>query len=130
MLRSYEGLALAVARLRGSLGLTQEEFGRKVGTTQSVIARLESGRHGIQVSLLNRIAAAFGGAWHPVFDGIVESVEADPEAITVDASGDDLLDAFNRANTAGDFATARLHARRIARVANTSSAGRACPRCL
>jgi tetratricopeptide (TPR) repeat protein len=115
----YEGVALAVARLRGSLGLTQTEFGRQIGTTQSVIARLESGRHGIQVSLLNRIAAAFGGTWFPVFAGLAGESEAEPELAVVETSGDDLLDAFNQANTAGDFAAARIHAKRIARAPNT-----------
>ena len=34
-------LALLVREMRGDAGLTQVELARKVGTTQSVIARLE-----------------------------------------------------------------------------------------
>ena len=63
----YRELALSVARLRGVHDLTQAEFAERVGTTQSVIARLESGRHAPNVKLLERFANAFDLDWHVTF---------------------------------------------------------------
>lgn len=115
--RSYPfaNVALAVTRLRGRLGLTQTEFAEKVGTTQSVVARLESGRHGIQISLFNRIAEAIGTDWQVTFGG-TESANADTSNdMVASSSGDPLLDAFNEANTRSDVATAHRIALRIKR---------------
>lgn len=55
----YRSVALSVVDLRGRLGLTQRQLAGRVGTTQSVISRLESGRHPVEVTLLARIAEAF-----------------------------------------------------------------------
>ena len=41
-------------------GLTQAELARKIGTKQSAIARLESGRANPSVSFLERMASATG----------------------------------------------------------------------
>lgn len=51
-------IAFMVKRLRQKAGLTQEELAKKIGTSQSVIARLESGRDTRipSLSLLSRIA--------------------------------------------------------------------------
>ncbi len=114
----HMNVALAVASLRGQLGMTQGEFAERIGTTQSVIARLESGRHGVQVSLLNRIADAFDIDWRPLFELEGAATPAPAEA-TVAISGDPLLDAFNEANTSLDFDRAHRHARRIARDPST-----------
>jgi transcriptional regulator with XRE-family HTH domain len=105
----YAGLALAVARLRAEHDLTQAEFAARLGTSQSVVARLESGRHGIQVSLLNRIAGAFGVSWSVGFGPHDEPIRP----ASVATSDDPILDAFNAANTAGDLDTAHRIARRI-----------------
>ncbi len=54
-------LALLVREMREDAGLTQAELARKIGTTQSVIARLEDARYtGHSLSMLERIAAACG----------------------------------------------------------------------
>jgi ribosome-binding protein aMBF1 (putative translation factor) len=56
-------LAVLVREMREDAGLTQTELARKVGTTQSVIARLEDAeytRHSL--TMLERIAAACGVA--------------------------------------------------------------------
>lgn len=106
-----------MARLRARLGLTQAEFGARLGTTQSVVARLESGRHGFQISLLNRIAHAFGADWSVSFGASKEPADELP---AVEASGDPLLDEFNAANTAGDTKLARRVALRIAREPTTA----------
>lgn len=63
----YRRLALAVAQIRGAHGLTQAEFAARVGTTQSVIGRVESGRHAPNLRLLDRIASAFGWDWQVSF---------------------------------------------------------------
>jgi transcriptional regulator with XRE-family HTH domain len=117
----FAGIALAVARLRAKHDLTQAEFAAKLGTTQSVIARLESGRHGVQVSLLNRIGVAFGTGWTVSFgaEDVAWQGDAAPPIATVEPSGDILLDAFNTANTAGDADRAHRVALRIAKDPST-----------
>jgi ribosome-binding protein aMBF1 (putative translation factor) len=56
-------LALLVREMREDAGLTQTELARKVGTTQSVIARLEDAEYGGRsLSMLERIAGACGVA--------------------------------------------------------------------
>jgi predicted transcriptional regulator len=50
--------ALLDARARS--GLTQEEIARRMGTTQSAVARLESGRSRPSMRTLERYAAATG----------------------------------------------------------------------
>lgn len=53
-------LASALIEARGRAGLTQEELARRMGTTQAVIARLESGRVKPSTRTLERFAAATG----------------------------------------------------------------------
>lgn len=56
-------LALLVREMREDSGLTQAELAKKVGTTQSVIARLEDAEYsGHSLTMLERIAAACGVA--------------------------------------------------------------------
>jgi len=49
-----------IRELRQSKKLTQKTFATKVGMPQSVIARLETGRHDISLKTLYQIAGAFG----------------------------------------------------------------------
>ena len=53
-------LARAVIQARARAGLTQEQLARRMDTTQSVIARLESGRTKPSTQTLERLAAATG----------------------------------------------------------------------
>jgi ribosome-binding protein aMBF1 (putative translation factor) len=53
-------IARAVIDARASAGLTQEQLARRMDTTQSVIARLESGRTRPSTQTLERLAAATG----------------------------------------------------------------------
>jgi transcriptional regulator with XRE-family HTH domain len=53
-------LARAVIQARTHAGLTQEQLARRMETTQSVIARLESGRVQPSTQTLTRLAAATG----------------------------------------------------------------------
>ena len=64
--RTYEGLAAeydlaeAVIRARVGAGLTQEQLAERMETSQSVIARLESGRVRPSTQTLEKVAAATG----------------------------------------------------------------------
>lgn len=64
-------LAVLIAEMRKSAGLTQKELADLIGTTQSVIARLESADYeGHSLPMLKKIAAACSvtlelRAWKP-----------------------------------------------------------------
>jgi ribosome-binding protein aMBF1 (putative translation factor) len=51
-------IAREVIRARTAAGLSQRELAERLHTTQSVIARLESGAHAPSVSTLKRVAEA------------------------------------------------------------------------
>jgi len=53
-------LAGAVMDVRNRAGLTQEELAQRMGTTQPVVARLESGRSRPSMRTLERLAEATG----------------------------------------------------------------------
>jgi DNA-binding XRE family transcriptional regulator len=53
-------LARRVRATREELGLTQADLAERAHTTQSAIARLESGRVMPRLDLLSKLAAAFG----------------------------------------------------------------------
>jgi len=53
-------LASAVIEARSRAGLTQQELARKMGTTQPVVARLESGGTRPSMRTLERLAKATG----------------------------------------------------------------------
>lgn len=53
-------LARAVIKARVTAGLTQEQLAQRMATTQSVIARLESGRTRPSTQTLDRLASATG----------------------------------------------------------------------
>jgi transcriptional regulator with XRE-family HTH domain len=53
-------LASAVIAARNRAGLTQQALARKMGTTQPVVARLESGRTRPSMRTLGRLAKATG----------------------------------------------------------------------
>ena len=54
-------LAETVFRARETAGLTQTELAKRMGTTQSAIAAIESGARTPTVDLLDRLARACGG---------------------------------------------------------------------
>jgi len=64
--RAYEALeeeftlASALIDARSRAGLTQQELARRMGTTQPVVARLESGRVRPSMRTLERLAEATG----------------------------------------------------------------------
>ena len=61
-------LARAVIDARVTAGLTQGELAKRMDTTQSVIARLESGRTRPSTQTLTRLAAATGTRLRIVFE--------------------------------------------------------------
>jgi ribosome-binding protein aMBF1 (putative translation factor) len=59
--RQNAAIARALFQLRTRLGLTQRELATRVGTTTSVISRLESADYeGHSLSMLRRVASALG----------------------------------------------------------------------
>ncbi len=60
-------LASAVIEARGRAGLSQRALARKMGTTQPVVARLESGRTRPSLRTLERFAEATGSRLHISF---------------------------------------------------------------
>lgn len=60
-LRPFEEIARVVIMRRGHLGLTQQELADRMGTTKSVISRIESGQHRSGTDTLRRLAEALGG---------------------------------------------------------------------
>jgi ribosome-binding protein aMBF1 (putative translation factor) len=55
----YEGIARIVIARRQALGLTQQELAERIGTSHSVISRIESGQDPTSVTTLRRLADAF-----------------------------------------------------------------------
>ena len=53
-------IASAVIAARSHAGLTQEELAKRMGTTQSAIARLEAGKSKPSTSTLEKLAKATG----------------------------------------------------------------------
>jgi ribosome-binding protein aMBF1 (putative translation factor) len=57
-LAPFEALARIVIMRRGALGLTQAELAKRMGTTASVISRIESGQRAISARTLKKLADA------------------------------------------------------------------------
>ena len=55
------GLVRELAAQRQAAGLSQTEVAARMGTSQSAVARLESGAVDVRASTLERYAAAVGG---------------------------------------------------------------------
>ena len=60
VLEEEYALATALIKARADAGLTQEELAKRMGTTQSVIARLEGGKSRPSTTTLARVAKATG----------------------------------------------------------------------
>jgi ribosome-binding protein aMBF1 (putative translation factor) len=75
-LEPFEQLARIVVVRRARLGLSQNELARRMGTTASVISRIESGQHRTSAETLRRLAKALGGSAVVGFDF---GTEAEPE---------------------------------------------------
>lgn len=60
-LAPFEALARIVIMSRATLGISQAELVRRMGTTRSVVSRIESGQHATNSKTLKRLAEALGG---------------------------------------------------------------------
>jgi ribosome-binding protein aMBF1 (putative translation factor) len=54
----YEQFARLVIRKRSQLGLTQRELAERMGTSHSVVSRLESGQHRFSFATMRKLARA------------------------------------------------------------------------
>jgi len=70
-----------LAGLRRSAGLSQTEVAARMGTSQSAVARLESGDADVRASTLERYAAAIGSqiTWRPQGRPGTEATGGEPE---------------------------------------------------
>lgn len=59
-LAPFEALARIIVMRRAALGMTQAELAGRMGTTPSVISRIESGQHATSARTLKRLAGALG----------------------------------------------------------------------
>lgn len=60
-LEPFEQLARVVIMRRAALGLSQRELAKRMGTTASVISRIESGQHRTSTETIRRLALALDG---------------------------------------------------------------------
>lgn len=60
-LEPFEQLARIVIMRRARLGLSQQQLAKRMGTTASVISRIESGQHRTGAETLRRLAEALEG---------------------------------------------------------------------
>src|SRR6266508_326157 len=60
-LQPFEQLARLVIMRRARLGLSQQDLAERMGTTKSVISRIESGQHRTSTDTLRRLAEALEG---------------------------------------------------------------------
>lgn len=60
-LEPFEQIARLVMMRRAQLGLSQQEVAKRMGTTASVISRIESGQHRTSTETLRRLAKALDG---------------------------------------------------------------------
>lgn len=61
MAEDRNSLVRELAAQRAAVGLSQTEVAARMGTSQSAVARLESGAGDVRASTLERYAAAVGG---------------------------------------------------------------------
>ena len=59
-LAPYRVIASAVILARGAKGLTQKDLGALIGTTDTAISRIESGRRAVSLETLSRLGSALG----------------------------------------------------------------------
>jgi ribosome-binding protein aMBF1 (putative translation factor) len=77
-LAPYERIARMVIARRMLAGWTQQELAERVGTSHSVISRIESGQHATSVRTLARLADAFD-------THLVVGFDDEPEHIAIES---------------------------------------------
>lgn len=81
-LRPFEHIARVVILRRARLGLSQRDLAERMGTTASVISRIESGQHRASTETLRRLAEALEGHAVLGFDFGTDN-EPDRELVTL-----------------------------------------------
>jgi ribosome-binding protein aMBF1 (putative translation factor) len=76
-LAPFERIARMVIARRMNAGWTQQELAERMGTSHSVISRIESGQHATSVQTLARLADAFETHLMVGFDDAPEEVTID-----------------------------------------------------
>jgi ribosome-binding protein aMBF1 (putative translation factor) len=79
-LAPFERIARMVIARRMVGGWTQQELAERMGTSHSVISRIESGQHPTSVRTLARLAAAFE-------THLVVGFDDAPEEVTIESDG-------------------------------------------
>lgn len=79
-LAPYERVARMVIARRMVAGWTQQELAERMGTSHSVISRIESGQHATSVRTLARLAAAFE-------THLVVGFDDDPDEVAIEGDG-------------------------------------------
>lgn len=51
-------IGMRIADIRETKGMTQAELAKHIGTTQSAIARIESGRQNVSADMLKKLSTA------------------------------------------------------------------------
>jgi len=82
-LAPYRVVARAVILARGAHGLTQRELGRAIGTTDTAISRIESGRHAVNVETLAKLGKVLDLSFMVGSAAIADAVGADPRCVVV-----------------------------------------------
>lgn len=78
----FADAAGAILALRDEHELTQRQLADMIGTTQSVIARLESGERDFRIGVLNRISDALDLRWRLVFEPRVAAFDFANPSVT------------------------------------------------
>jgi ribosome-binding protein aMBF1 (putative translation factor) len=81
-LQPFEQIARVAIMRRAQLGLSQQEVAERMGTTASVISRIESGQHRASTETLRRLAEALEGQALLGFD-FGAAGRPDPEFVTL-----------------------------------------------
>ena len=107
-------LIARLTRRRAASGLSQARLARLMQTSQSAVARIESGRHGAQFSTLTRYAEALGLSLNLVEDTKTQAGEPgeDPRAEAAGTPPQEQASAERPDHAAWPHADARSKARR------------------
>lgn len=57
----YNSVGSQIRMLREKRGMAQKELARRMGVSQQIISRIESGRHNISLGVLKKIVGKLGG---------------------------------------------------------------------
>lgn len=65
----YKAIGRRIRQVRESVGISQEELGKKIGLSTAAISLFESGERKISLGLLNKIAGNLGTSLKELIEG-------------------------------------------------------------